>query len=190
MRKILIIGSSFSIRETFSKKFINDKIYFCNFRTIWDKRNLDFYDVIILSGYHHYILQEDLKKLNEYIYKYSKFLIDLKLNTNSLFLISTYIPNKLSFSKVAFFYREIIEKTITEKNIKILYFKKIIDSRNRNSLLIKILKIIGIKFTTQNQLINNTDNFYLEYLPNPKFYFLKIKRPKIIEMLLRLLDFD
>ena len=58
MRKILIIGSSFTIKETFSKKFINDQVNFCNFRDCWENRNLDFYDVIVLSGYHHIILQK------------------------------------------------------------------------------------------------------------------------------------
>ena len=190
MNKILIIGSSRSIVETFSKKFINDDVNFLNFRTVWKNRNIDNYDVIVVSGYHHKIIWKNFNSINDYVLNYSKFIFEISQKTRSLLFISTYIPNKSSFSKVAFFYRAIIKKIVNEKNIKILCFKKIIDSRNRNNLIIKILQIIGIKFTTQTKLINNTKNFYLKDLPNPKFYFLKINRTTIIERFLRLFDFD
>ena len=190
MRKILIIGSSFSIKETFSKKFINDKVNFCNFRACWENRNLDFYDVIVLSGYHHIILQKSFNEFNEYINHYLKFVSYLQSKTESLYFISTYIPKKLSFSRLVFFYRFTLERLFNKKKITIIYFKKILDSKNRNNLIIKMLKIIGMKFTKQIEIIKFTDNFYLKSLPNPNFYFLKIRRPIIIERILRLLDID
>ena len=56
MGKVLIVGSSHSIVETFSKKFIDDDLNFLNFRTVWKNRNIDYYDVIVVSGYHHQLL--------------------------------------------------------------------------------------------------------------------------------------
>ena len=148
MNKVLIVGSSPSIVETFSKKFIYDDLNFLNFRTVWKNRNIDYYDVIVLSGYHHKILWENFNSINNYVLNYSKFILEISKKTNSILFISTYIPNKLSFSKVVFFYRAIIEKLVNEKNIKILCFKKIIYSRNRNSLFIKILQINRLKILT------------------------------------------
>ena len=55
MAKILIIGSSYSIKNTFAKKYINDDIFYLNFRDVWKKREIDKYDLIILSGFHRSI---------------------------------------------------------------------------------------------------------------------------------------
>ena len=190
MRKILIIGSSYSIKETFSKKFKNQEVYFSSFRNTWHNRDIKFYDLIVLSGYHHFILKKDINQLSEYINDYCEFVFFLREKTDCLLLLSTYIPRKISFSRVAFFYRGTIGKLLNKKKINILIFKKILDTRNRHNLLIKILKKIGLKFTIQKDLAYFTENFYLKNLPSPKFYFIKIKRPLIIERILRLFDFD
>ena len=94
MLKILIIGSSYSIKNTFAKKFNNEKIKFINFRKIWNLRNLDKFDIIILSGFHHKIFQLQLKNLNNYIFDYKNFIKYLISKTNKLILISTFIPKK------------------------------------------------------------------------------------------------
>ena len=190
MGKILIIGSSYSIKETFSKKFSSDDVKFVKFRNIWEDRNIDFYDIIILSGYHHYILQYNFDSIRDYIISYYKFVSYLEKKTNFLLLVSTHVPKKVSFSRVVFFYKILQEKLIHNRKIKIATFKKIIDSKLKNSFFIKLLQILGIKFTDQEKLINLTSDYYLIKISNPKFYFLKIKRPVLVERLLRLLDFD
>ena len=190
MGKVLIVGSSHSIVETFSKKFIDDDLNFLNFRTVWNNRNIDYYDVIVVSGYHHQLLWENLNSLNDYALKYYKFLSEISKKTKSLLFISTYIPKKISFSRVSFFYNLILKKILYNENIKILSFKKIIDSKLKKSLSFYFLQKIGIKFTSQNELVDYTYRFYLENIPRTKFYFLGIKRPLILERVLRLFDID
>ena len=94
MGKILIIGSSYSIKNTFSKKFLNENVQFINFRTIWNKRKIPTYDIIILSGYHHKLLKYDLDNFNEYVRNYYKFILDLKIKQILLYLFQLIYQKK------------------------------------------------------------------------------------------------
>ena len=190
MSSVLIIGSSHSIVETFSKKFINEDLAYLNFRDVWNNRKIDNYDFIVLSGYHHQILGENINSLDIYIQDYNKFILEISKKTKSLLFISTFVPNKSSFSRVAFFYNSLQKKLINRKNIKILVFKKIIDSKMKKSPFFYFLQKIGLQFTAQSKIINFTEQFYLKKLKRPRFYFLKIKRPVFIERILRLFDRD
>ena len=60
MSKILIIGSSYTIKNTFKKKYLIDELTFLDFRQLWDKRELQQFDKI--------------KLLYKYIFSCSKLL--------------------------------------------------------------------------------------------------------------------
>lgn len=190
MLKILIVGSSYSIKNTFAKKFNNEKIKFINFRELWNLRNIDKFDIIILSGFHHEISGIQIKNLNNYIFDYKKFVDYLISKTNKLILIATFIPRKKSFSRVVYFYVNLLNDINYNKKIVVYSFKKIMDDKLKNSLVGKLLNILKIETTTQNNLINNTNEFVYTKIKKPKFIFLKYTRTVFIERLTRLFDVD
>ncbi len=190
MLKILIIGSSYSIKNTFAKKFNNEKIKFINFRELWNLRNIDNFDIIILSGFHHEISRIQIKNLNNYIFDYKKFIDYLISKTNKLILIATFIPSKKSFSRVVYFYVNLLNDINYNKKIVVYSFKKIMDDKLKNTILGKLLNIMKIETTLQNDLIYNTDKFIYKKIKKPNFYFLNFTRTVFIERLLRLFDVD
>ena len=188
MSKILIIGSSYTIKDTFKKKYLIDELTFLDFRQLWDERKLQQFDKIILSGFHRKILNKNKNIINTYIEEYNNFIIYLLKHCTELYLISTFIPNKISFSRVVFFYQNLIIKIFSYKNIFILSFPKIIDSSFKEKISYKILNIFKISFTEQNYLIKHTEKFILKQISKPKYFFLKIPRTMFLERLLRILD--
>ena len=188
MSKILIIGSSYTIKDTFKKKYLIDELTFLDFRQLWDERKLQQFDKIILSGFHRKILNKNKNIINTYIEEYNNFIIYLLNHCTELYLISTFIPNKISFSRVVFFYQNLIIKIFSYKNIFILSFPKIIDSSFKEKISYKILNIFKISFTEQNYLIKHTEKFILKQISKPKYFFLKIPRTMFLERLLRILD--
>ena len=188
MKNILIIGSSYSIKNVFSKKFSNYSLNFLDFKEAWEKNFFNTYEIIIISGFHHNIINGNFSKIYEYIKEYSKFVLRLENYCNRLFLISTYIPSKISFSRVVFFYKNLSEIIISRKQIKIISFKKIIDEKNQDNFFFKMLMYIGFKFTKQIDIITNYNNFVLKKVPNPIFFFIKIKKNMLFERAIRLFD--
>ena len=190
MKKILIIGSSYSIRQVFSKKFKNDEIKLLNFRKAWIVRDMNEYDIIIVSGFHHNKLKDDLISLKRYIEDYKLFIENLENKCKQLYFISTFIPSKLSFSRIVYFYQNLNDEIIHREKIKVISFRKIIDEKNNKNFFLKILNAFGYKFTPQSEIIKNTNNFKLNKISRPKFIFLKIKRIMFFERVLRLLDIN
>jgi hypothetical protein len=188
MSKILIIGSSYTIKNTFKKKYLIDELTFLDFRQLWDKRELQQFDKIILSGFHRKILNKNKNIINTYIEEYNNFIIYLLNHCTELYLISTFIPNKISFSRVVYFYQNLIIKIFSYKNIFVLSFPKIIDSSFKEKISYKILNIFKINFTEQNYLIKYTEEFILKQISKPRYFFLKIPRNMFLERLLRILD--
>jgi hypothetical protein len=189
MKNVLIIGSSYSIKSVFSKKFSNHSLNFINFRKAWKKKKFNNYDLIIISGFHHNSINDNFSKIYEYIIQYSIFVLRLENYCKELFLISTYIPSKISFSRVVFFYKKLLEIIISRKKIKIVSFKKIIDDKNKDNFFFKILMYLGFKFIKQIDIINNYNNFVLKKVPDPIFFFIKIKKNMIFERAIRLFDY-
>ena len=189
MKKILIIGSSYSIKNTFSKKFNKHSVNFISFREGWLKKNYNHYDIIVISGFHHNKINKNLSEIRDYIIQYSEFLINLENFSNKLILISTYIPSKISFSRIVFFYKKLSSIMIGRKKIRILSFKKIIDERNKDNISIKILKYLGFKFVKQSFIIRCEKNYVLNKVPDPVFFLLKVKKNMLIERIVRLFDF-
>ena len=190
MSKILIIGSSYSIKDTFSKKFNSETLTFLNFRDAWLTKEVGIYDVIILSGFHHNKVNESFADFKKYIIEYFNFILFLESKSNKLILISTYIPSKLSFSRVVFFYRSLLSLVIDNSKVQIISFKKILHEKNKNFFLLKFIKFLGIKFTEQQDIIKNTEKYFLKKNPNPTFIYLKMKRNILIERFLRIFDYD
>ena len=188
MSKILIIGSSYTIKNTFKKKYLIDELTFLDFRQLWDKRELQQFDKIILSGFHRKILNKNKNIINTYIEEYNNFIIYLLNHCTELYLISTFIPNKISFSRVVYFYQNLIIKIFSYKNMFVLSFPKIIDSSFKEKINYKILNIFKINFTEQNYLIKYTEEFILKQISKPRYFFLKIPRNMFLERLLRILD--
>jgi len=188
MSKILIIGSSYTIKNTFKKKYLIDELTFLDFRQLWDKRELQQFDKIILSGFHRKILNKNKNIINTYIEEYNNFIIYLLNHCTELYLISTFIPNKISFSRVVYFYQNLIIKIFSYKNMFVLSFPKIIDSSFKEKISYKILNIFKINFTEQNYLIKYTEEFILKQISKPRYFFLKIPRNMFLERLLRILD--
>ena len=188
MSKILIIGSSYTIKDTFKKKYLIDELTFLDFRQLWDKRELQQFDKIILSGFHRKILNKNKNIINTYIEEYNNFVIYLLKHCTELYLISTFIPNKISFSRVVYFYQNLIIKIFSYKNMFVLSFPKIIDSSFKEKISYKILNIFKINFTEQNYLIKYTEEFILKQISKPRYFFLKIPRNMFLERLLRILD--
>ena len=188
MSKILIIGSSYTIKNTFKKKYLIDELTFLDFRQLWNKRELQQFDKIILSGFHRKILNKNKNIINIYIEEYNDFVIYLLKHCSELYLISTFIPNKISFSRVVFFYQNLLIKIFSYKNIFILSFPKIIDSSFKGKIIYKILNFFNISLTEQNYLIKYTEKFILKKISKPRFFFLKIPRNMFLERLLRIFD--
>ena len=188
MAKILIIGSSYSIKNTFAKKYINDDIFYLNFRDVWKKREIDKYDLIILSGFHRSITHIKLFEIKYYIEEYQNFVDFLSKRTNKIIFISTFIPQKISFSRIVYFYQNINKILISYDKLIILSFKKINDDKFKRSLSGKIINFFSFKVTSQDDLIKNTKNYILKKLNHPRILFIKVPRSIFIERLLRLLD--
>ena len=85
---------------------------------------------ILVSGFHHKQINNKYLNFYEYIFDYFlKFVENLKLNCNKLILVSTFIPKKISFSRVVFFYKILLDNILTKKNIDVVCFKKIIHKK-------------------------------------------------------------
>ena len=188
MSKILIIGSSYTIKNTFKKKYLIDELTFLDFRQLWDERKLQQFDKIILSGFHRKILNKNKNIINTYIEEYNDLILYLLKHCTELYLISTFIPNKISFSRVVYFYQNLIIEIFSYKNIFGLAFPKIMDSSVKEKISYKILNIFKISFTEQNYLIKHTEKFILKQISKPKYFFLKIPRTMFLDRLLRILD--
>ena len=188
MSKILIIGSSYTIKSTFKKKYLIDELTFMDFRQLWNKRELQQFDKIILSGFHRKILNKNKYIINTYIEEYNDLILYLLKHCTELYLISTFIPNKISFSRVVFFYQNLLIKIFSYKNMYVLSFPKIIDSGFKEKISYKILNFFKISLTEQDYLIKHTEKFILKQISKPRYFFLKIPRNMFLERLLRILD--
>lgn len=188
MSKILIIGSSYTIKSTFKKKYLIDELTFIDFRQLWNKRELQQFDKIILSGFHRKILNKNKYIINTYIEEYNDLILYLLKHCTELYLISTFIPNKVSFSRVVFFYQNLLIKIFSYKNMYVLSFPKIIDSGFKEKISYKILNFFKISLTEQDYLIKHTEKFILKQISKPRYFFLKIPRNMFLERLLRILD--
>ena len=188
MLKILIIGSSYSIKEVFSKKYENEKISYVNFRKLSEITFKEFYDIIVLSGFDRKILYINISELDSYVVDYYKMVERLSKNTKKLILISTFIPSIKTYSRIVYFYYELFKKITNLKNVEVLSFKKILDQNQLGMYKRKILELLNFNFTNPSEIISDIDKFKLVKVIKPKFSMINIPRTIFFERITRLLD--
>jgi hypothetical protein len=192
---ILIIGSSNSIKKIFTYKYKDlSNIDHVNFRYVWcHLKKINKYDEIIISGFHYYICYCSVNDLKIYIAKYIKFINFLCKKSKKTTLISTYIDEKLSLSRVVYFYYNLIKRikvnSFLNEKIHIISFRKIYFSYSIyafDKFLKKILESSLFNFINYEFLIKNMNNYKINHLSNIKFLFIKLPRPRFVDRILRL----
>jgi hypothetical protein len=192
---ILIIGSSNSIKKIFTFKYKSQSnIDHVNFRYAWSHlKKINKYDEIIISGFHYYICYCSISDLKIYIAKYIKFINFLRKKSKKTILISTYIDEKLSLSRVVYFYYNLIKKIkmnlSLKKKIHIISFRKIYFSYSIyafDKFLKKILESSVFNFIHYEFFIKNMNDYKINHLSNIKFLFINLPRPRFVDRTLRL----
>ncbi len=190
IKKILIIGNGTDIVKTFNYVFKNNQIINISFRKAWkNPKKIKEFDIILISGFHHYICKLSEVKFFEYVNKYLQFIYYLKSKGKTIYLISTDLSIKRSVSRVAFFYYLLNKKISLKKNINIISFHTLFGHKKNISekIKIKLLKLLKIKVLHYKEMVRviSKKNIYKNnYI---KFYFIKYPRPRFIDRLLRLL---
>jgi len=194
-KKILIIGSSYSIKRIFIEKYKNvaEIIDFINFRDSWDKTySINRYDLIIISGFHFYICYCSISLLNNYIERYVSYLNILKSKCSNVILLITYINTKKSFSRVVYFYYhlvKILRNRLILKEFDILTFRKIHFVRNTNffcSIFRKLLESDLLNFNSSDFFKKNINKFKLKNIPKINFMFIRFPRTRLMDRILRI----
>ena len=189
VKKILIIGKGSDIVKTFYYVFKNNQVSNISFRKAWkNPRQIKKFDIILVSGFHHYICQLSDVKLLDYIKKYINFLNFLKKKCNKIYLISTDLSVKKSVSRVVFFYYLLNKKIFLRKNIRIISFHTIIGLKKNilQKIKIKIFKILNIKnlyYKDMKKIISKKQRYNNYFI---KFYFIKFPRARSVDRILRL----
>ena len=190
IKKILIIGKGSDIVKTFYYVFKNNQVSNISFREAWkNPKQIKKFDIILISGFHHYICQLSETKLLDYVNKYFNFINFLKKKCNKIYLISTDLSVKKSVSRVVFFYYLFNKKIIQKKNITIISFHTIIGIKKNliQKIKLKILKILNIKnlYYKDMRKVISKKQIYKNYFI--KFYFIKFPRKRSVDRLLRLI---
>jgi hypothetical protein len=194
-KKILIIGSSYSIKKTFSDIY-NDKykIDYINFRETWrNPKSINRYEIIIVSGFHFFICYLSLASLGNYINKYIKYLNSIKAKCTKVILITTFINSKKSLSRVVYFYYNLLltlKNRSLLKKFNILTFRKIHFIKNNIFYKIFLKKILESKFLQFNQVDcfkKKINKYKLKKIQKINFIFIKFPRTRLIDRVLRLI---
>ena len=188
-KKILVIGSSNTIRKLTEKMF--DKHHHLvriNFKKAWKSQITKNYDKIIVSGFDYYICECGKKDILNYIQKYYLFLKKLKRKSQRIILISTFLDIKYSFCRVVYFYYKLIKcfNLMEDEKIQIIHFRKVIIIDNLKSKLLK--KVINfVKFEHIENVVKNYEKYELIKLNKINFYSIWLPRTRLIDRILRLI---
>ena len=194
-KKILIIGSSYSIKRAFSDIYsLKYTIDYINFRDSWrNPKSIKQYELIIVSGFHFFICYLSLASLANYIDKYIKYLNNIRTKCKKTILIITFVKSKNSLSRVVFFYYNLLltlKNSFLIKNFNILTFRKVHFINNNNFYQIFLKKILESKFFKFNHINyfkKNIDKYKLKKLQKINFIFVKFPRTRLIDRILRLI---
>lgn len=189
--KILIIGSGKDIVKTFEYTFQNFEKEKISFRKAWKNyKIIKKKNIILVSGFHFEICEMKYSDFLIYIKDYINFLVYLKNNCKILYLVSTDLNIKISFSRVVFFYFKILKLLRKKriKNLKVLMFDTLVgfnsNLQNKFKLVFfNIFKIKTMNFKKMKVLIKykmDIKNFDIG------FYFLKIPRKRNFDRIIRL----
>lgn len=193
-KKILIIGSSYSIKKAFSDIYsLKYSIDYINFRDSWrNPKSIKQYELIIVSGFHFFICYISLASLAIYIDKYVKYLNNIRTKCKKTILITTYVKSKNSFSRVVFFYYNLLltlKNRSLIKKFNILTFRKIHFINNNNfyqTFLKKILESKFFKFNNIDYFKRNINKYKLKKVQKTDFIFIKLPRTRLVDRILRL----
>ena len=185
----LLIGKSLIIRKAFFHLFKNKKINNLSFRKSW--KNLSIikkYNYIIVSGFHFSICNMTKKELDNYIIKYSKYIYALSKKCKKVYLISTDINISHSFSRVVYFYYNLLKKVKRKPKIKILLLGFLYGDETNifEKLKIIILKSANYKLINYKNLNKNIKKYNLKKNKKIKFYLINCPRPRFFDRLIRL----
>lgn len=192
-KKILIIGSSYAIKKVFAEIYSSKyKIDNISFRDSWRSLTSNKkYKIIIISGFHFYICHYSLCSIDHYIDNYIKYLNKIRLKNSQVILISTFIDLKYSFSRVVYFYYNLIltlKERLLLKKFTILTFRKIHFKNNNNIyniFLKKLLESNFLQFVHIDYFKKNIHKYKLHRLNKINFFLLKFPRPRLIDRILR-----
>ena len=188
MKNILLIGSSEVIKKFVNQNFKNNNITYISFRDSWKKIVKSKFDIIIVSGFHFEITTMNLKSLKYYVNNYFYYLKSLSQNCKKIYLISTYLNVKNSFSRVVYFYFLISKKIKNKKlEINILSFNSLLNLNN-NKIKILIYKILKKKFHTDYLRNENIKNYLVKKINYINFVFIFIPRLRVIDKIIRIFD--
>jgi len=167
---ILLIGKSAIIKKIFYNFYKNKKIQNLSFRKSWDNLNLiENFEYIVVSGFHFDICKMKKYELDKYIIKYSNYIHRISRKCKKVYLICTDLDQSHSFSRVVYFYYNLLKKLKKNKYVEILSFKTlygiIVHYKN-------LTKILNKNKLSKKKLI--------------KFYLIKIPRSRNFDRLIRL----
>ena len=168
------------------------RIFSLNFGGILLKQYLILYKIIFFKKkiYEKYILQINIfridcrilfadKKLDEYVKKrieWSNFILSNSLSKEEKNAALQYLR---IFNIFGYYNKKILASSV----------KTSIEKKNKDNFILKILMYIGFKFIKQTDVTNNYKNFFLKKIPDPIFFFIRIKKKMIIERVIRLFDY-
>ena len=183
--KTLLIGKSLIIKKAIFYLFKNKKIKNLSFRKSWN--NLDLignFENIIISGFHFNICNMSKHELDKYILKYFNYICKISGKSKRVYLISTNLDLSHSFSRVVYFYYNLLKKIRKNRRIEVLTFKYIYGNEKKyhEKLKIFILKFLGYEIIHFNNLNKNK---FPKKKPI-KFYLIKLPRPRFFDRLIRL----
>lgn len=186
--KTLLIGKSLIIKKAIFSLFKNHKITNLSFRKSWTKPNsIKKFKYIIVSGFHFDICKMQKRELDKYVIEYFQYINKIKKKCQKVYLICTDMNFSYSFSRVVYFYFNLLKKIRKDRKLEVLSFKYLYsDEKNiMNSIKIFILKILGYDLLLYKDLKKgvNTSLFNKKKI---KFYFIKLPRTRFFDRLIRL----
>ena len=128
------------------------------------------------------------KELDNYIIKYSKYICALSKKCKKVYLISTDMNISHSFSRVVYFYYNLLNKIKNKKKIKILLFGSLYSDETNifDKLKIIILKFANYKLIYYKNLNKSIKKYNLRKNKKIKFYLMQCPRSRFFDRLIRL----
>ena len=185
----LLIGKSLVIKKAFFYLYKNKKIRNLSFRKSWNNLSLiGNFEHIIVSGFHFDICKMTKHELDNYILEYSDYIYGITNKCKKVYLICTDLNLPYSFSRVVYFYYNLLKKLKKNKKIEVLSFEFVygIEKKIHEKLKIFILKLLGYKIIHYKNLIKSINKNKFHKKKSIKFYLIKLPRPRFFDRLIRL----
>ena len=185
----LLIGKSLIIKKAVSHLYKNKKIQNLSFRKSWiNMSSIGKFEHIIVSGFHFDICQMTKHELDKYILEYSDYIYSINNKCKKVYLICTDLNLSHSFSRVVYFYYNLLKKLKKNKKMEVLSFEFVygIEKKIHEKLKIFILKLLGYQIIHYKNLIKNIKKNKFHKRKMIKFYLIKCPRSRFFDRLIRL----